>query len=103
MRAQPTSAAVAVPAAVAASLLLRTGPMAAGSWMYEALSVGIASRDLLEIPRALRLDGSPPLYYLLLHGWMQLAGSGEAATRALSLALALAAVPVAWWAGRAAF
>jgi mannosyltransferase len=103
MRAQPTGAAAAVALAMAASLLLRTGTMDAGYWIDEAISVGIASRDLLEIPRALRLDGSPPLYYLLLHGWMQLAGSGEAATRALSLAFALAAVPVAWWAGRAAF
>jgi hypothetical protein len=36
-------------------------------------------------PGLLRQDGSPPLYYLLLHGWMALAGDGEAAARSLSL------------------
>ena len=51
----------------------------------------------------LRLDGSPPLFYLLLHGWMALAGSGEAATRAPALLFALLAVPVSWWAGTAVF
>ena len=92
---------VALAALTAASLLLRTGGLDAGYWIDEAISVGIASRGLAEIPAALRLDGSPPLYYLLLHGWMAMAGSGEAATRTLSLLFALAAVPVAWWAGRA--
>ncbi|MGH2947629.1 MAG: glycosyltransferase family 39 protein, partial [Solirubrobacteraceae bacterium] len=86
-----------------ATLLWRTGAMDAGYWIDEAIAVGIASYDLVEIPRVLRQDGSPPLYYLLLHGWMALAGTGEAATRALSLVFALVAVPVAWWAGRAAF
>ena len=88
-------------ALTAVSLLLRTGTMETGYWIDEAISVGIASHDLLEIPAALRKDGSPPLYYLLLHVWMQLVGTGEAATRALSLGFALLAVPAAWWAGRA--
>ena len=44
-------------------------------------------------------DGNPPLYYLLLHGWMQVFGTGEAATRALSLVFALLAVPASFWAG----
>jgi hypothetical protein len=85
------------------SALLRTGAMDAGYWIDEAISVGIASRDLADIPGALRQDGSPPLYYLLLHGWMRVAGSEEVATRALSLAFAVLAVPVAWWAGCAVF
>ena len=93
----------AVGLAMAASLLLRTGALDAGYWIDEAISVGIASHELVDIPRVLRQDGSPPLYYLLLHGWMQVVGGGEAATRALSLAFALLAVPVAWWAGCAAF
>ena len=44
-------------------------------------------------------DGIPPLYYLLLHGWMPVFGTGEAATRALSLLFALLAVPASFWAG----
>ncbi len=82
----------------AASVLLRTGALDAGFWIDEAIAVGIASHDLHEIPALLRQDGSPPLYYLLLHGWMALAGDGEVATRTLSLLFAGAAVPAAWWA-----
>ena len=44
-------------------------------------------------------DGNPPLYYLLLHGWMRVAGTSEAATRSLSLIFALLAVPASFWAG----
>ena len=81
------------------SLLLRTGSLHAGYWIDEAISVGIASHPASAIPRVLRYDGSPPLYYELLHAWMAWAGTGEPATRALSLGFALLAVPVAWWAG----
>jgi mannosyltransferase len=85
------------------SLLLRSRQLGVGFWIDEGLSVGIADRPLSDIPDALQLDGSPPLYYLLLHGWMRLAGTSEEATRALSLLFALAAVPVAWWAARTLF
>ena len=85
----------------AGTLLLRTGILDSGYWIDEAITVGIASHDLADIPRTLRLDGSPPLFYLLLHGWMALAGTGEAATRTLPLLFALLAVPVSWWAGTA--
>ena len=97
------AAAAALALLTAGTLLLRTGILHSGYWIDEAITVGIASHDLREIPGLLRLDGSPPLFYLLLHGWMALAGTGEAATRALALAFALVAVPVAWWAGAAAF
>jgi mannosyltransferase len=86
---------------VAASAVLRTRALDAGYWIDEGLSVGIADRSLTEIPGVLRQDGSPPLYYLLLSLWSALLGSGEAATRALSLLAALAAIPAALWAGRA--
>ena len=95
--------AVAIALLTALSLWMRTGDLGAGYWIDEAIAVGVASHDLADIPVALRQDGSPPLYYALLHGWMQVAGAGEAATRTLSLAFAGLAVPVAWWAGRAAF
>jgi mannosyltransferase len=85
----------------AASLALRTGTLGSGYWIDEAIAVGIASHDAAEIPALLRQDGSPPLHYLLLHGWMALAGTGEAATRSLSLLLAGLAVPTAWWAAAA--
>jgi mannosyltransferase len=86
----------------AASVALRTGALDAGFWIDEAIAVGIASHEPGEIPGLLRQDGSPPLYYLLLHGWMGLVGAGEAATRSLSLVFAAVAVPVSWWAGSVA-
>ncbi len=84
----------------AASALLRLGGRDFSLWVDEGISVGIASHPLAEIPTVLAQDGSPPLYYLLLHGWMQAFGSSAAAVRSLSLVFALAAVPVAFWAGR---
>ena len=66
---------------------------------------GDRGRDRLaragEIPALLRQDGSPPLYYLLLHAWIGVFGDGEAAARSLSLLFAALAVPAAWWAANA--
>jgi hypothetical protein len=102
-----TQARVAVPAGLGAlvllSLVLRTRVLDIGFWIDEGLSVGIADRPLLDIFDALRLDGSPPLYYVLLHFWMEVAGTSEEAVRSLSLVCALLAVPVAWWAARVPF
>src|SRR4051794_24902151 len=99
-----TSARVAVPAGlgvlVAVSLLLRTSQLGIGFWIDEGLSVGIADRPLSDIPLALREDGSPPLYYMLLHFWLDLAGRSESGVRGLSLLFALLAIPVGFWAGR---
>src|SRR5688500_6359990 len=88
---------------MAGSLMLRVSGLESGYWIDEGIAVGIASHDVLDIPSTLVMDGSPPLYYLLLHGWMGLVGEGEAATRALSLIFALIAVPVAFWAGNTIF
>lgn len=52
-------------------------------WLDEALSVNIAALPVSQIPEALRHDGSPPLYYVVLHYWMDLFGSGTIAVRAL--------------------
>jgi mannosyltransferase len=100
-RARPAAIAVALALAAAALLLLRAGMLDTGYWIDEAISVGIASHPLTEIPGALRQDGSPPLYYLLLHEWMAVVGTGEEETRALSLLFAALTVPAAWWAGSA--
>ena len=87
--------------ATVVSVLLRTGDLQAGFWIDEGIAVGIAQHSFTEIPGLLREDGSPPLYYLLLHGWLALTGDGEAAARALSLLFAAVLVPVSWWAGNA--
>ena len=69
-------------------------------WLDEALSVNIAQLPLADIPEALRSDGHPPLYYFLLHGWMQVFGDGDQAVRAMSGLISLAALPFAYLAGR---
>lgn len=69
-------------------------------WLDEALSVNIASLPLGEIPDALRQDGHPPAYYVLLHHWMEVFGSGDASARALSGVWSLLALPLMWVAGR---
>lgn len=106
LRTRPSSLAVAIAGLaglMAGSALLRTTALDAGYWIDEALSVGIASYGLAEIPGQLRLDGSPPVYYLLLHLWMQAFGTGETATHVLSLLVVLLTIPVAWWAARSLF
>ncbi len=95
--------AAAVVALTLASFLLRSGALNFHYWIDEGISVGIASHPLRELPSLLRQDGSPPLYYLLLHFWMRAWGRGEVATHSLSLVFALLAVPVSYWAGHSLF
>ena len=69
-------------------------------WLDEALSVNIASLPVGDLLEALRHDGHPPLYYLLLHVWMEVFGEGDVAVRALSGVISVATLPLAWVAGR---
>jgi hypothetical protein len=83
--------------------VLHSRALGAPFWIDEGLSVGIASHALTDIPAVLRLDGSPPLYYLLLHVWIAVAGDSERATHTLSAIFAVLAVPAAAWALLPAF
>src|SRR5215469_1614460 len=78
----------------ALSLFLRTRYLSGQFWMDEGLSVGISSHSLSSIPGVLRHDGSPPLYYLMLHVWMSVFGSSETSTHTLSLIFGLLCIPV---------
>jgi mannosyltransferase len=69
-------------------------------WLDEALSVNIARLPLSHLPSALSHDGAPPLYYVLLHFWMDLFGTSDFAVRSLSGLMSVATLPVAWVAGR---
>jgi mannosyltransferase len=69
-------------------------------WLDEALTIEISGRHLPQLFSALRHDGSPPLYYLLLHYWMAMFGNGDVAVRALSGVLSVATLPLAYFAGR---
>ena len=76
----------AVIGGVALRLVLTRTPL----WMDEAQSVANAALPLQDIPRVLRQDGHPPLYYLLLHLWMRVIGEGDAAVRSLSVVFGIA-------------
>ncbi|MHC4712273.1 MAG: glycosyltransferase family 39 protein [Planctomycetota bacterium] len=70
-------------------------------WLDEAYCHGVAIGSFREIIRDLRLDNGPPLYYLMLHGWMRLFGETPAAVRALSAVFSAATVAlVAFWNAR---
>jgi hypothetical protein len=69
-------------------------------WLDEALSVNIARLPVGDMLDALRHDGHPPLYYLLLHAWMAVVGEGDTAVRALSGILGVATLPLAYIGGR---
>jgi mannosyltransferase len=88
---------------IAVSAVIRTRYISGQFWMDEAISTGIASHPLSQIPGLLRHDGSPPLYYFLLHFWIRAFGGSEAATHSLSLLFGLLTIPVGYWAGSSLF
>ena len=98
-RRRVRASTVAVIAAVGLGVVLRlhsSSPL----WLDEALSVDIASRSWPHLLDGLRADGSPPLYYLLLHGWIAVVGGSDDAVRALSTLTSVGALPVAYLVGR---
>jgi mannosyltransferase len=90
-------------ALLAVSLWQRTGGLYGSFWMDEGLSVGIASHPFATIPNVLEQDGSPPLFYMLLHVWMSVVGTTEAQTHVLSILTAMLAIPAGLWAGWSLF
>ena len=92
-------AAIGVGLVVAVGLVLRFWTRS-GLWLDEALTVDIARLPLHDLPEALRHDGAPPLYYVLLHFWIRLFGQSNDAVRSLSGVIAVITLPVAWLCGR---
>jgi mannosyltransferase len=68
-------------------------------WLDEAISTSLSGLPLHEVPEALRQDGSPPLYALLLWCWERLFGASPAAVRSLSAVFGVAALGVIALAG----
>ena len=98
---QPASTEIVVVGVVAlvAGAVLRFSTTSS-LWLDEALSVNIARLPAGDLVRWLRHDGHPPLYYLLLHVWTDVFGTGDVAVRALSGVFGLLTLPLAWIAGR---
>ena len=96
---EPLWVDIAIAIVLAAGLLLRFWASSA-LWLDEALSVSIARLPIGDIPAALRQDGAPPVYYVLLHGWMALVGDSDLAVRGLSGLFSVASLPLMWVAGK---
>jgi len=70
-------------------------------WFDEAYSAALAAQPWDGIVSLLRRnDTHPPLYYLLLSGWVKVFGAGEPALRSLGAAASTLTVAGTWWLGR---
>lgn len=98
-RAGRVAGIAAVALVVAAAVVLRFVTRS-DLWLDEALSVNIAKLPLSRLHWALERDGAPPLFYVLLHFWIEVFGSGDVAVRALSGVCAVATLPAYWLIGR---
>lgn len=85
--------------AVAAGLVLRFYPRS-GLWLDEALTANISQLPLGEIGDALRRDGHPPLFYVLLHLWASVTGGTDWWLRALPGVISTITLPVSYLVGR---
>ncbi|MFQ5595864.1 MAG: glycosyltransferase family 39 protein, partial [Anaerolineae bacterium] len=65
----------------------------------EGWSIGLGRLPLSEIARITALDVHPPLYYVLLKGWLTF-GRHEFVTRFLSVMAGVLTVPLGYHAGR---
>lgn len=95
-----------------AALALRLFRIDARSiWLDEAYSLRLAAEHWRGIVQGARMDIHPPLFHLLLHGWIKVFGTSEIALRSFSavlgallvaavfkLAETLAGRRAAWWA-----
>jgi mannosyltransferase len=84
---------------VAFSAHARGATLGGQYWIDEAITVGISSHHLTAIPGILRMDGSPPLFYLMLHFWMNWFGDSPKATHSLTLILGSLTIPLGYWGG----
>ncbi|MDH7501025.1 MAG: glycosyltransferase family 39 protein, partial [candidate division NC10 bacterium] len=74
-------------------LFLRAYDLAGESmWLDETVSVRLAHKGVSAIVKNRASNIHPPLYFLLLRGWVALFGDSESATRSLSVLFGMAAI-----------
>lgn len=67
-------------------------------WIDEGLSIWDAQKSTIELLAThAQWDIHPPLYYLVLHFWVNVAGSSEFAVRFFSVASGVLTVPLVYW------
>ena len=69
-------------------------------WLDEAQSASIAGENFSSLIDALRRDGHPPLYYILLGFWADLFGSSDTSLRAFSGMLSVGTIFLTWLVAR---
>jgi 4-amino-4-deoxy-L-arabinose transferase-like glycosyltransferase len=72
-------------------------------WGDEGWSFYLAAQPLPQLLAFTAIDIHPPFYYLVLKGWLALAGSGAEAARFLSVAIGTMLIPVLGVLGRRLF
>jgi mannosyltransferase len=98
-RRWPVLLAVGIAVVLVASVVLRFVASSA-LWLDEALSVNVARLPLRDLPEALKRDGAPPLYYVMLHFWTDWFGTSDTAVRALSGVVSVATFPAMYFIGK---
>ncbi len=87
--------ALIVLVAILGGIVLRFAQLGKMSlWFDEGYTAWVVSLSPGEIVRVIRVDTSPPLFYLLLRGWVGMFGHSEAAMRSLSAVASSAALVV---------
>src|SRR5450759_1174580 len=99
-----SSYTVALLAIVILALFLRVYHWGTQSvWYDEAFSIWVAKMDLAQLARVTAADTHPPLYFLILHGWIGLFGDSELAVRFLSALFGVLAIPMMYMLGKLLF
>jgi hypothetical protein len=72
-----------------------------GLWLDETFSIWLANHSLVDMLQWIaRIDQHPPLYYLLLHYWIELNGDTPSSVRLLSALFGAATIPVIYLIGK---
>lgn len=72
-----------------------------GMWLDETFSVWLANHNIGEMLQwTVRIDQHPPLYYLLLHSWIERYGDSAYSARMFSVLFGAATIPVIYLIGR---
>lgn len=72
-----------------------------GMWLDETFSIWLANQPVAEMLHwIVKIDPHPPLYYLLLHPWIALAGDAPYEARLLSALFGVATIPIIYLIGK---
>lgn len=86
-----------IPVLLLATLVRFYDLTAAAIWGDEGSSLLLANYSLADIWGHAAFDVHPPLYFMLLHGWIELFGAGIFSIRCLSALAGIAAVGLGVW------